>query len=134
MTKRIFKYTLDAIATQTVYIPGRGRILHLGVQNDFPVIWVEVVPDLDEVPRVFHMLTTGDSFNDDGLEYIGTFEASGWFIGHIYEQVVTSVAAAGGLRASKDFAELRREGALEGRTSIDQIQSDETTERLKLAA
>lgn len=134
MIRRIFKYTLDVVSTQTVYMPGMARILRVSTQNEFPCIWAEVNPKIAEQPRVFHIVTTGDSFDSRGLRYTGTFETNGWFVGHIYEQLVDSVGGTGGLRAARDFGEVRRENLLENRPSIQEIQKVEENEREKAIA
>lgn len=134
MIKRIFKYTLDAVPTQTVHMPQGAEILRVATQNEFPCIWVEVSPNALEESRVFHIVTTGDSFDVRGLQYIGTFDINGWFVGHIYEQVDSSIGGTGGLRAARDFGEIRRENLIENRPSIQKIQEEEEKEREKAIA
>lgn len=61
----IWKYQLDVRPNQLVYMPPRAKVLSLGVQNDYPVLWAlvgktNVVPPSQ--PRVFSVITTGEHF------------------------------------------------------------------------
>lgn len=97
----VWKYQLDVQQNQLVFMPADAQILSVGVQNDFPVIWVitngKGVPLKD---RIFSVVTTGETFegSDVGDLHIGTVvlgkdmasgNPSAWYVAHIFACWIT---------------------------------------------
>jgi hypothetical protein len=104
MSNVIWKYELDVRQNQLVYMPIDARILSLGVQNDYPVIWaVTSGKGCQTGPRIFSVVTTGEEFEWPSAtplpsqhllegEYIGTVtlgkhmsRESAWYVAHVFE-------------------------------------------------
>jgi hypothetical protein len=66
-----------------VQMPCGARVLTVQLQNDDPVIWALVDPLAPAETREFYMAMTGESFDAEGYEYVGTYQA-GWFVGHLF--------------------------------------------------
>lgn len=100
----IWKYELNDYEDIIIDIPARSEILHLGVQNDSKMgitdskeqkvcMWVKVKvnPYLKVVKRKFRIVGTGYpiEYKDDDKEalflYVGTFQFTNGFIGHVFE-------------------------------------------------
>lgn len=90
--KRIFKYELDLDpAEQAVFMPEGARLLAAGVQSghfaghfeDHLVVWAEVDPAGQPVPRSFLVLATG-SHIEATLNYFATVQWPGNLVWHIY--------------------------------------------------
>lgn len=90
---RIFKYQLMAEHRQMFQMHRGSKVLHLAMQYEMPCLWVHVPDEEAPVePRIFRMVTTGEIFNDEGLEFVGSFQAEDWFVGHVYEQPTKNAA------------------------------------------
>jgi len=96
--KRIFKYKIEITDEQVILLPPSGDILHFGLQNDVPYIWVKVDPERTTVKRWFKLVGTGHRFEDgfkvDGnnhiLDYIGTVVGhQNTFVWHLFEMKET---------------------------------------------
>lgn len=86
--KRIFKYELDLDpAEQAVFMPEGARLLAAEVQSDHfadhLVVWAEVDPAGELVPRSFQILATG-SYVETTLNYFATVQWPGNLVWHIY--------------------------------------------------
>ena len=88
----IWKYEIEIRDDQVIDIPAHGEILHLGVQltlqKEIPCIWVKVNPYNKGVKRHFIVYGTGHSIDEDEdtvLSYIGTFQLTNGFVGHLFE-------------------------------------------------
>jgi len=84
MTRRIFKYQLKVEPYQAIMMPKNAEVLHVGVQNDLPYVWVAVDPTQPMEPKGFRMVTTGAPHTADRLWHIGTVEIGGWFVAHYF--------------------------------------------------
>ncbi len=83
--KAIWKYPLPHPVTQ-IKMPATARVLHVGVQNDVPTMWVEVPQDEPSVVRTFLGVATG-GFVEEGATYCGTAAGvADWMVFHIYER------------------------------------------------
>jgi hypothetical protein len=69
-------------------MPRFSRILHIGSQDDGPVIWALVDPGQPPEERVFFVYGTGHPFDDTGLEYRGTTQTESGFLWHVFEKPI----------------------------------------------
>lgn len=86
--KRIFKYELDLDPEeQSVFMPEGARLLAAGRQKgtfeDHLVVWAEVDPAGELVPRSFQILATGSQV-ETTLDYFTTIQWPGNLVWHIY--------------------------------------------------
>lgn len=111
MSNRIFRYPLDVKeGRQIVMMRPDAKILSVGVQNEFPVIWalIDALDPRAATPRIIRGVTTGEPFNASMCNFIGTVTLKSWFVYHLFEQfdgtsdVVESYA-------SNDYIEIARE-------------------------
>ena len=81
--KTVYKYRVDG-ATE-IRVPVGSKVIHVGMQNGAPYIWVEVStnPHLDIEGRYFEIAGTGWEIEDDAV-HIGSV-IDGAFVWHIYE-------------------------------------------------
>jgi hypothetical protein len=71
--KTIWKYELELIDTiQILMIPKKSKVLHVGLQNRKPCLWVEVDRSADVVSRFFKVYGTGHPIELSNLSYLGT--------------------------------------------------------------
>lgn len=87
--KRIFKYNLDIINTQTLSLPRSAIVRSVGNQYEKLMIWVEVEDAItEEVEQEFYIVGTGRSLNHipDTAQFLGTvFFSDGRLIFHVYK-------------------------------------------------
>jgi hypothetical protein len=89
--QRIFKYPLEPDAKFMLQMPKNARILSLVNQGGLPFLYALVDEDQPIEPRVFRATTTGDVFNPEILEFIGTLQLGGekegqeWYALHLFE-------------------------------------------------
>lgn len=78
------------------------------VQNGFPVIYGLVDGDNLVPPErhIIRLVTTGENFNAEGAEYIGSVIIDGWFVGHIFDQP-EGINDPSSDRFADDFRQLR---------------------------
>lgn len=86
----IWKFQLKFSACRCeVYMPAFTEILSAQLQNDLPVIWGIVGPDLVNEKRIFLGLMTGQEmpFIGPGLEkkFLATLQKSDGIVIHIFE-------------------------------------------------
>jgi hypothetical protein len=84
----IWKYEIEISDDHVLTIPAHAEILYLGVQEDTPYIWVKLNPYNKGVKRHFITYGTGHSIKEDDstlLSYIGTFQYTNGFVGHLFE-------------------------------------------------
>lgn len=82
---RVYKYPLaDGGGPVLVRMPKGAKIVAVRLQNNVPTLWAEVDPAANMTVRKFQVFPTGANV-PDAATYLGTFEADGWFIGHVYE-------------------------------------------------
>ena len=92
---QIFKYNLDVQDIQMIQLQKGAKILSIGVQFEYPVIWalVDELAPLEE--RYFRIIGTGHPIDPEGRiynfpmpgNYLGTFQltGAGTFVGHVFE-------------------------------------------------
>jgi hypothetical protein len=101
--KSVWKYQLDVVGRQMLQMPIGAKILHIGVQNEYPVIWAEVDTEAGIEPRIFTIVTTGERY-EAHTGYVGTATIRDWFVAHIFEGAMKVDR-----RKATDLAELRAE-------------------------
>lgn len=85
MESAIWEYTLLLTDSTVLDIPVASNILHVAEQHGQVTLWVRVDPTADKVKRVFVIVGTGNPFESEGLQYIGTvFDRS--FVWHVHER------------------------------------------------
>lgn len=83
--RTIWKYPLGIHHTSEIPVPEGGQILSLQLQDNTPTLWIKVNPDAPKVFRMFLVVPTGGSFEDDeNLKYIGTVQVE-QFVWHYFE-------------------------------------------------
>lgn len=88
--KTIYKYTLEVVSQQTIYLPEGAKILTVQAQHGKPCLWALIDRDaFITKARVIEIFGTSHNiFFDMGQsrEYISTFQLSeGSFVGHVFE-------------------------------------------------
>jgi hypothetical protein len=86
MSRRIFKYELEALPRQMIKMHKGAQHLKIVVQSGMPQLYALVDENQELETRIFRLVTTGEEFNADNCVYIDTFVAEGWFVGHVFEQ------------------------------------------------
>jgi hypothetical protein len=102
---RIFKWVIEPERRLMLSVPVGTKFLSVAAQYQQLVIWGEVPqPSGDESPnpcaalapsrepRVIVVVTTGDEFETEGKDYIGSAilgkQSEGeWYVAHVYEQL-----------------------------------------------
>lgn len=105
---RIFKWVIEPERRQLLQVPIGTKFLSVARQNELLVLWGEV-PSVGESvdsdgygkvsgirvtsheSRVLVVVTTGDEFETEGKEYIGSAELGKaeegqWYVAHVYAQ------------------------------------------------
>lgn len=80
----IWKYDLPTRGLVTLEMPGPVRFLAIGVQDDAPVLWAEVHPNFGLRKRLLEVRVTGGKKYLQRGEYLGTFQVSGPYVGHVF--------------------------------------------------
>ena len=96
---RILNVQLPVDQRQMIQLPKGSKILSVIVKGGLPYLYYEADEGAGFEPRVFRIVCSGEWFNPQGWEYVGSFNLSEWFVGHLYEQ-----PASGG---SGDYVDLR---------------------------
>lgn len=117
---RIFKYTLEVESRQIIQMPALATVLSVGTQGELgtkdkpnsqmPVLFAMIPYDEPFVlfrPRVFRTVTTGENFNHEGLQFIGTTFVD-WYTAHVFE-VVASKPDPIEKRFQSDMADIREQ-------------------------
>ena len=92
MKKVIYKYELNPYhAITELMLPIGAKVLCVQTdgKTDCPCIWALVDNDQEQLEgRVFGIIPTGTPFNDEGCEYVGSFQiGGGHFVGHVFEKL-----------------------------------------------
>ena len=86
--KSIWKFPLDIMDEQKVFMPEDSLILSVQVQNGVPCIWAMVDTGKPKIDRTFVIVGTGQLCDMDSLEFIGTFQMfEGNLVFHLFEKV-----------------------------------------------
>lgn len=129
----IYKYSLEVNGFQrevNISIPKNPSFLSVGVdRNNIPCIWCEVNLDSPTtVPYKFKIKTTGESFDDYGLQYLGSYGINdNQFIGHVY--LVMDVPQSHKLKSMENDNPLDRNGL-----GIDDTLDDDIVQAMVEAA
>ena len=85
--KAVLKYSISMEPEQVIQCRKPSRIVHVGVQDNKPFVWVEEEMSLDNIyPKAIYIVPTGGTpFIDDSMRYCGTFQLPSGFVGHVYE-------------------------------------------------
>ena len=89
MNRVIHKHELRTNHSQymKITLPKDFEILHVGYQNDLPVLWVSLPENgTGLVVKKFFTMYTGRNFDDSGLKFIGTAIGNHMDY-HIYESL-----------------------------------------------
>lgn len=70
--KSVWKYDVSITDYFVVVMPVDSEILHFGLQDGLPMLWVLVDPSKDLMRRKFRLAGTGHDIIEDELTYIGT--------------------------------------------------------------
>lgn len=82
---QIWKYNL--YTNSEPEIPVGGKVLHVGIQEGAPCLWVLVDPEAEKEHREFMTYGTGHYIRDvHEIDYIGTVD-DGAFVWHVYEEM-----------------------------------------------
>ncbi len=82
----VWKFPLLVHGKCSCYMPENAAILTVQSQNDRPFLWAIVDPGAPMQLREFLIISTGESFTDTGLEYIGTYQQfDGELVWHVFE-------------------------------------------------
>lgn len=82
--KSIWKYPLEVQTHQLVYMPKGAKIVYVGEQNEYPVLYAEVDVDAEPEPCIFTIITTGERFETMTAQYVGMTVLKGWYVAHIF--------------------------------------------------
>jgi hypothetical protein len=85
---KIYKYrALVTTEPFTLTLPKGAHILSVHTQHAQCQLWAMVDPEAGNEERSFRIVATGESFNPEGLTYIGTWHGvEGWMVFHLFEQ------------------------------------------------
>lgn len=94
---RIFKYPLEVESRQIIQMPLGAEVISVGTQGELgkrnepnsqmPVLFALIEnPDLPCITRIFRTVTTGEVFNREGLQFIGTTFVD-WYTAHVFEVI-----------------------------------------------
>jgi hypothetical protein len=86
MLKVIWKYPLDVVDEQDIFMPGGAKPLCVQLQHGKPCLWALVDPSRAEVARTVFIFGTGNPAPVAGVtNYVGTFQqADGRLVWHVF--------------------------------------------------
>lgn len=89
MSKVVYKYKVESPDDTRIDMPQGAEILCVQIQSDTPTIWALVDPNNPPQERVFEILGTGMSMQDNvKRSYIGTFQmGEGRLVFHVFEKI-----------------------------------------------
>lgn len=79
---KIFKYELGR---QPILMPRGAVAIYVGEQGNDIYIWMLCDPMQPGEERVFHVISTGESFDPQELTHIGTIQQDNGLVWHIFE-------------------------------------------------
>lgn len=83
--KTMFKYTLNPVPEQTLYLPAEAEICSVAEQCGNICLWALVEQDAYRTPRRIRIAATGEAFHGGG-RFIGTvLMAGGSLVWHVFE-------------------------------------------------
>lgn len=85
MKRVVYKYVLLNTINR-INLPPGARVLHIGEQERKVYMWVMLNPDCNTtVSRKFEVVPTGEKFDDDELEFLGTVVMKNEEVYHVFE-------------------------------------------------
>jgi len=86
MSRVIWKFPIDLVATTTISVPKYAliRLVALDPATGKPAIWVELDQDEEFVPRRFSIHATGQTIAAPDMLHVGSV-IDGLFVRHIFE-------------------------------------------------
>lgn len=85
MKRVVYKYPLKR-TQNTLQMPKGAKVLTVARQGDNPTLWAMVDPEAAMEDRTFSVVGTGESFDAEHAEYVGTsHEIMGWMVFHVFE-------------------------------------------------
>lgn len=72
MEKVVWKYELQPKKENKIDMPTGAEVLHIECQNGKPHLWALVPTEHKKEERTFYIIPTGQPFEVDGKEYLGT--------------------------------------------------------------
>lgn len=82
--RKIYKYALEIVDRQALYIPGHAKLLDVQIQNGVPCLWALVDTNEEERERVIQIFGTGHPAEEAGA-YVATFQF-GLSVFHVFEE------------------------------------------------
>lgn len=83
----IWKFKITS-AKMSLEMPDGSTVLTVQAQDNYPNMWCLVDPNAPKVTRKFEVMITGEEFDSQCLEYVGTFQTDkGSFVGHVFEVI-----------------------------------------------
>lgn len=88
----IYKYSVKECWEEGLYLPRGYKILHLGLQNNQPYLWILRDHSIDafgggiDFEHVqFEYFGTGEQIDVENKEYIGTWQTENGFVYHLFK-------------------------------------------------
>lgn len=117
---RIYKYQLEVESRQLLMMPEGAEVISVGTQGEIahdnqpnsqmPVLFALIPdPNARSRPRVFRTVTTGEIFEHEGLEFIGTTFVD-WYTAHVFEVIKGNPYDLVDDRFQDDMREIRNGG------------------------
>lgn len=92
--REIWKYEIVADRPLVLHMPQGAIILAIKMQAGKPMMWAQVDPSSEKVPRTFMIIATGQPFDTARLCYIDTFVLDNdGLVFHVYELVTGHTTA-----------------------------------------
>lgn len=86
--KTIYKYSIkDNLHFIKLEVPVGAKFLTVRMQHDTVTVWAMVDPEAPMETRYLELIMTGQEFNADLYEYLGTVQKPAWFgevVGHMF--------------------------------------------------
>lgn len=84
----VYKYRLTPGSRSVVEMPKYATILHVGSQDDGPVLWARV-EDRPLEQREFYVYGTGHPIDDTiEMRFVGTCQTESGFVWHVFEKPI----------------------------------------------
>lgn len=80
----IWKYPLLRQEVNDCSAPLSARPLAFQFQRGVPTVWMVVNPREPTMPLQFHMVATGELFDPDGMQYVGTAQEDRGYVWHLW--------------------------------------------------
>lgn len=82
----IWKFSLPLAGTVVHQMPSGARPISVAFQGQNLSLWANVNPTAGVESRCFHVILTGQPFNDQALQFIGTAMCDdGTYVVHVFE-------------------------------------------------